>query len=379
MLIDTKICSTLDCKSSYWRIPIDEQDRDKTTFVSYHGILSFVRISFRLTNSQGSFQRSKLVLMDIYNRVFRLHNRLFENDWRAHDSFEGRSFPVETRQLNNVASKTCNAVQAIQPPTSFTILRSFLGLCNVYRRLVSNFARIVTPLTNKPRHYNLHTFPDMNEAVITSFRHLKEALVKPPVRALLQSNLTYFLGTDECYKKFHAVLMQRYVDKYLQTPEYYAHNLSFAEEKLQYDLTWVPHDRMHSSSTHPISLSDRFRNSNRSLLVVMDSNPSHSIPTIRVLYTGPFIFLFRIIIPPGIYASCSRWPLSTRYWRTQQQQHRWRNTRVSTYKSCYKGDRHVQLRLPCPPKTLPIPWFKLSDDQISRKEFLLQQANDPVC
>ena len=50
-----------------------------------------------------------------------------------------------------VESKTCNAVQQMHEPNNLTELRSFLRLCNVFRRFVENFARIAHPLTQRLR------------------------------------------------------------------------------------------------------------------------------------------------------------------------------------------------------------------------------------
>jgi Reverse transcriptase (RNA-dependent DNA polymerase) len=50
--------TTLDCKSSFWQIPLYPIDMDKTAFMSHHGLYQFTRLPFRLRNAPGSFRRT---------------------------------------------------------------------------------------------------------------------------------------------------------------------------------------------------------------------------------------------------------------------------------------------------------------------------------
>lgn len=62
-LVNAKIFSTLDENSSYWQVPILNQDRNKTAFTSHAGIFRYKRIPFGLTNATGSFQRALDLLL----------------------------------------------------------------------------------------------------------------------------------------------------------------------------------------------------------------------------------------------------------------------------------------------------------------------------
>lgn len=49
-----------------------------------------------------------------------------------------------------VATRTINGTKMEQHPTTETEMRSFIGVCNVYRRFVPKFAGIASPLNHKP-------------------------------------------------------------------------------------------------------------------------------------------------------------------------------------------------------------------------------------
>jgi hypothetical protein len=52
------IFNTLDCISGNWQVPVPEEDRDKTAFVTNCGLHRFTRISFSLCNAPATFQRA---------------------------------------------------------------------------------------------------------------------------------------------------------------------------------------------------------------------------------------------------------------------------------------------------------------------------------
>ena len=83
-------------------------------------------------------------------------------------------------------------------PTNQMELRSFLEMCNVYRRFVQGFAKIAGPLnkkTGKNQHYELEVLTDTEHA---AFEELKRRLVSPPILALPRYRLKYSLDTDAC-------------------------------------------------------------------------------------------------------------------------------------------------------------------------------------
>lgn len=52
-----KYFSSLDLKSIYWQIEVDERDREKTAFVTPDGLYEFKVVPFGLCSAPATFQR----------------------------------------------------------------------------------------------------------------------------------------------------------------------------------------------------------------------------------------------------------------------------------------------------------------------------------
>ena len=111
-----------------------------------------------------------------------------------------------------VASKTVEAVQKMRPSHDVSSLRSFLELCNVYRRFVPNFARIATPLTKKLKKDEAEKWDSLDEKETVAFEELKRRLAEPPILSLPRMHLTYIVDTDACDSQIGCELQQKHDD-----------------------------------------------------------------------------------------------------------------------------------------------------------------------
>lgn len=58
LLRDATFFSTLDAKSGYKQVEVDEADRDKTAFTVHHSPYIFASMLFGLMNAPGAFKRA---------------------------------------------------------------------------------------------------------------------------------------------------------------------------------------------------------------------------------------------------------------------------------------------------------------------------------
>ena len=77
--------------------------------------------------------------------------------------------------------KNVSALAEAKPPRTQTKLRSFLGMCNVYRRFVDHFAKIAVPLTSFLKNGEPDVLPELDEERRSAFETLKTCLISPPV------------------------------------------------------------------------------------------------------------------------------------------------------------------------------------------------------
>ena len=228
--------TTLDLASGYWQVELEENDREKTAFVTRKGLYEFTVMPFGLCNAPATFQRlMEKVLSGLQWEVA----VLYIDDIIVH----GRSFEEHIERLREVlkrlqaanltlkTKKCCFLQQKVEflghivssagispnpkkiakvtnwcDPTNLKELRSFLGLATYYRRFIKVFGNIARPLhalTEKGKQFIWTT--DCEEA----FSTLKNRLTSAPILGYPTKEDPFILDTDASQFGIGAVLSQR--------------------------------------------------------------------------------------------------------------------------------------------------------------------------
>lgn len=117
---------------------------------------------------------------------------------------------VKCPRCLKIDSQTTDVIRGIAP-TKLTEFNSFLGLRNVFRRFVPNFARLATMLNKKLRKDRPVIFEPLKDEKTQSLNTLMEALMSPSVMVLSISTGHLTVVTDSCTVQVRCVLLQQQV------------------------------------------------------------------------------------------------------------------------------------------------------------------------
>lgn len=217
------IFSTLDLASGFWQIPMDPETAHKSAFVTPTGVYQWKRMPFGLVNAPASFQalmtqvlrglnwKFCLVYVDdilVFSNSFEQHihhlHQIFSRLENAGLTLKPSkcSFALQkVHYLGHVITKDgvqvdvtkTDAVKSFPIPKCTKDVRSFLGLCNYYRKFIKNYSTIISPLTSLLRKEIKFEWSDDCQY---AFDQLKIALTSPPVLAYPDNSKTFTLTTD---------------------------------------------------------------------------------------------------------------------------------------------------------------------------------------
>ncbi|UYV73857.1 hypothetical protein LAZ67_11001152 [Cordylochernes scorpioides] len=226
--------TSLDLCSGYWQVEVEEQDREKTAFITPDGLYQFNVLPFGLCNGPATFER----LMDT---VLRTHKWkiclcylddviIFSEDLHSHlnrlktileclktagltlNASKCRFAYTELLIFGHVVSNEGIAqdpekiisIRKFPTPRTVKDVRAFLGLCSYYRRFIREFSKVALPLQILTRKN--HSFAWGKEQEL-SFNSLKNKLISPEVLTHYDPNKPIGLHTDASDQGLGAVLV----------------------------------------------------------------------------------------------------------------------------------------------------------------------------
>jgi hypothetical protein len=234
-LVGKKFYSTCDAISGFWQIPMREEDIPKTAFVSADGLYEFLVMPFGLRTNSQVYQRLMDNVLEGIRYQFALDYiddlMVYSDSFEDHLSHMQKVFDrLTVANIKLKASKCCFAQNEVvylgfniseagvapdpakilaivkfELPKNVTDLRSFLGLCNYYRRFIPQYAHLAKPLydlVGKDSPWN------MDYKAVKVFQELKTLLTKSPILRLPDFSKKFILQTDASNHAMGAVLSQ---------------------------------------------------------------------------------------------------------------------------------------------------------------------------
>ena len=233
-LCGAKVFTTLDLRSGYYHIALDQESKAKTAFVTPFGKYEFNTVPFGLAQAPAYFQQLiSIVLQDcsdfamaylddiiIFSQNEEDHlkhieiifKKLKKADLKLKES-KCDFFKREIHYLGHLISvdgiqplpEKLESIHNMPKPRSPKEIKQFLGLTGYYRKFVPRFSDMARPLTKLLAHDC--EFKWTNQCDI-SFQMLKDTLCSAPILKYPDTSKPYTLYTDASNYGWAGVLTQ---------------------------------------------------------------------------------------------------------------------------------------------------------------------------
>ncbi|KAK9754483.1 Reverse transcriptase (RNA-dependent DNA polymerase) [Popillia japonica] len=236
-LQEAGVFSTLDLKNGFFHVPVEEQSRKYTAFVTHNSQYQFLKVPFGFCNSPSVFQRFiNTIFSDMARKgialpymddliipakdkdeaVKRLQTVLERSrdygleinmkkcrflqkrvEFLGHVIENGRIEPSDAKTKADLRFQELKTIKQVQ---------SFLGLTGYFRKLLPQYSVIARPLTDLLQKNQMFKFQEKEKI---AFETLKSWLADKPVLEIYRQGADTELHTDASQEGYGAVLMQK--------------------------------------------------------------------------------------------------------------------------------------------------------------------------
>ena len=253
-----KFISALDLSKGYWQVPIAEESKPKTAFITPFGLYQFHVMPFGLQGAPATFQRlmNRVLLgFEDFSAAYLDDIIIFSETWNDHlhhlrqvlESLKSAGLTVKMRKcqlgmdecsyLEHVVGNgmvrpeagKLSAIQNFPTPHSKKDVKVFLGLSGYYRKFIPDYSAVAAPLTDLTRR-SAPNVVKWTEPCYKAFKKLKEILCTEPVLKSPDFRRPFILQTDASNRGVEAVLSQMDSEGTEHPVGYYSRKLLPREE-----------------------------------------------------------------------------------------------------------------------------------------------------
>ncbi|GFW39902.1 retrovirus-related Pol polyprotein from transposon 17.6 [Trichonephila clavipes] len=220
----THFISVLDLTKGYWQIPMEENSKHFTAFVTHSGHYQWKVLPLGMKNAGSTFQKSMDKVLSPHHNYCRSYIddvAVFSETWSDHMQLLEGVFKTLRAVGQTVNLEKCDfgksqvkflghlvgfgkhapdpqkveTMSKLLRPTTKKQLRGLIGLASYYRDYINNFSSIVLPLTNLTKKNIPNNIPWVDKAE-ESFQCLKKSLIEMPTLYTPVLNRPFQLYTD---------------------------------------------------------------------------------------------------------------------------------------------------------------------------------------
>ncbi|XP_033739131.1 uncharacterized protein LOC117326489 [Pecten maximus] len=233
---NARYLSTLDLTKGYWQVPLSENSREKSAFITPFGLYEFTVMPFGMKTAPATFARLMTQLLQGLSHVLAYFDDIIihSNSWEEHmqdvQAVMGRLREYgltirpskcslgqeEVRCLGHLVGggkiqadpDKIKAMIEFPLPITKKQVRGFLGMTGYYRKFIKDFAELAAPLTDLTKK-GAPTKVIWNEHATKAFKDLKSKMVSAPVLSMPNFEEQFVLQTDASDIAIGAVLTQK--------------------------------------------------------------------------------------------------------------------------------------------------------------------------